>query len=64
MKSFAPLSTLVTAPETITVRPLVPAKDVKELIALAKANPGKYSYVSLGYGTTSDLAMTGCSAGK
>lgn len=52
VKSFAPLSMLVTAPETITVHPSVPAKDVKELIALAKANPGKYSYASPGYGTT------------
>ena len=58
VKSFAPLSMLVTAPETITVHPSVPAKDVKELIALAKANPGKYSYASPGYGTTPHLAMT------
>src|SRR4029077_2639440 len=49
---------LVTAPETITVHPSVPAKDVKELIALVKANPGKYSYASPGYGTTPHLAMT------
>ena len=58
VKSFAPLSMLVTAPETITVHPSVPAKNVKELIALAKANPGKYSYASPGYGTTPHLAMT------
>ena len=58
VKSFAPLSMLVTAPETITVHPSVPAKDVKELIALVKANPGKYSYASPGYGTTPHLAMT------
>jgi tripartite-type tricarboxylate transporter receptor subunit TctC len=58
VKSFAPLSMLVASPETITVHPSVPAKDVKELIELLKANPGKYSYASPGYGTTPHLAMT------
>jgi tripartite-type tricarboxylate transporter receptor subunit TctC len=58
VKSFVPLSMLVASPETITVHPSVPAKDVKELIELLKANPGKYSYASPGYGTTPHLAMT------
>jgi tripartite-type tricarboxylate transporter receptor subunit TctC len=40
----------------IVVHPSVPAKDMKELIALLKANPGKYSYASPGFGTTPHLA--------
>ena len=58
VKNFAPLSTLVSAPETISVHSSVPAKDLKELIALVKANPGKYSYASPGYGTMPHIAMT------
>ena len=56
--SFTPLSTLVMSPETITVHPSVPANSVKELIALLKANPGKYSYASPGYGTMPHIAFT------
>jgi tripartite-type tricarboxylate transporter receptor subunit TctC len=55
-KSFAPVSLVVTAPEMIVVHPSVPAKSMQELIALLKANPGKYSYASPGYGTTPHLA--------
>ena len=56
VKSFAPVTLVVTAPEMIVVHPSVPVKDVKELITLLKANPGKYSYASPGYGTTPHLA--------
>ena len=35
----------------MVINPEVPAKDLKEFIALAKANPGKYSYGSSGAGT-------------
>jgi tripartite-type tricarboxylate transporter receptor subunit TctC len=55
-KSFTPVSLVVSAPEMIVVHPSLPAKDLKELIALLKANPGKYSYASPGYGTTPHLA--------
>jgi tripartite-type tricarboxylate transporter receptor subunit TctC len=47
---------VVSAPEMIVVHPSLPAKDMKELIELLKANPGKYSYASPGYGTTPHLA--------
>jgi tripartite-type tricarboxylate transporter receptor subunit TctC len=53
---FAPVGLVATAPEMISVHPSVPAKDVKELIALLKANPGKYSYATPGYGTSPHLA--------
>jgi tripartite-type tricarboxylate transporter receptor subunit TctC len=55
-KSFTPITLVVSAPEMIVVHPSLPAKDMKELIALLKANPGKYSYASPGYGTTPHLA--------
>ena len=55
-KSFTPVSLVVSAPEMIVVNPSLPVKDLKELIALLKANPGKYSYASPGYGTTPHLA--------
>jgi tripartite-type tricarboxylate transporter receptor subunit TctC len=57
-KSFIPVSMLLTAPETITVHPSMPATNLKELIEVLKANPQKYSYASPGYGTTPHLAMT------
>src|SRR3954470_21946000 len=42
-KSFVPVTLVVTAPEMIVVHPSLPARDIKELIDLLKANPGKYS---------------------
>ena len=55
-KSFVPVTLVVTAPEMIVVHPSLPAKDIKELVDLLKANPGKYSYASPGFGTTPHLA--------
>src|SRR5262249_40782767 len=46
--SFSPVSLLASAPEVIVVNPSVPAKTLGELIALLKANPGKYGYASPG----------------
>jgi tripartite-type tricarboxylate transporter receptor subunit TctC len=54
--SFAPVSMVATAPEMISVHPSVPAKNMTELLALLKANPGKYSYATPGYGTSPHLA--------
>jgi tripartite-type tricarboxylate transporter receptor subunit TctC len=56
VKSFTPVSLVVSAPEMITVHPSLPVKSLKELIDLLKANPAKYSYASPGYGTTPHLA--------
>jgi tripartite-type tricarboxylate transporter receptor subunit TctC len=44
------------SPNVLTVHPSIPAKDVKELIAHIKANPGKYSFASAGFGTTPHLS--------
>jgi tripartite-type tricarboxylate transporter receptor subunit TctC len=53
---FTPITLLLAAPETISVNPSVPAKTMKELISLAKANPAKYNYASPGYGSSPHLA--------
>src|SRR5262249_59320325 len=55
LRDFAPISLLAINPFMLVVNPSVPAKDVKELIALLKANPGKYSFASSGSGATSHL---------
>jgi tripartite-type tricarboxylate transporter receptor subunit TctC len=54
-KSFAPIALAVKGPELIVVHPSVPAKDMKELMALLKANPGKFNYATPGFGTTPHL---------
>ena len=55
VKDFAPVSLLVAYPLVLTVHPSVPAKSLKELIALAKAKPGQINYASQGNGSTVHL---------
>jgi tripartite-type tricarboxylate transporter receptor subunit TctC len=52
---FMPITVLGTAPAVLDVRPDFPAKTVRELIAYAKANPGKVTFASQGNGSTSHL---------
>ncbi len=54
-KSFAPISLAGIAPLILTVTNNFPAKDVKELIAYAKANPGKVNFGSSGIGAAAHL---------
>lgn len=54
-KDFAPVTVVALVPNVATVGPGVPAKSVKELIAYAKANPGKVTYGSNGQGTAQHL---------
>jgi tripartite-type tricarboxylate transporter receptor subunit TctC len=55
-KDFAPITLAAASPNLIVVNPAVPAKNIKELVALVKANPGKYSYAQPGIGTTPHLS--------
>ncbi|MBP6898054.1 tripartite-type tricarboxylate transporter receptor subunit TctC [Pseudacidovorax sp. 1753] len=55
-KSFAPVIQVGHLPNILVVNPALPAKDVKELVAYAKANPNKLSYASSGNGASSHLA--------
>jgi tripartite-type tricarboxylate transporter receptor subunit TctC len=55
-KDFAPIALFATAPIVLIVNPAVPANDVRELIALAKKEPGKINFASAGNGTTNHLS--------
>jgi tripartite-type tricarboxylate transporter receptor subunit TctC len=55
-KDFTPVAMLVKSVNILVVNPSVPAKTVSELIAYAKANPGKLSFSSSGVGASSHLA--------
>jgi len=56
LKDIAPVSGVVAYPLVIEVNPQVPAQSIAELIALAKANPGKLTLASYGTGTVSQVA--------
>lgn len=56
-KSFAAVGSVAVLPLVVVANPAVPAKNAAELVALLKANPGKYSYASPGVGTVHHLAM-------
>ena len=55
-KDFDPISLMCSSPHVLVVHPSVPAATVSELVALAKASPGKLSYASAGRGTPAHLA--------
>ena len=55
-KDFAPVGRIGTAPTLLVVHPSVPVHSVAELIAYAKANPGKLNFGSAGIGTVGHLA--------
>jgi tripartite-type tricarboxylate transporter receptor subunit TctC len=56
VKDFAPISLIVREVNILAVNPSLPVQSVKELIAYAKANPGKLNYSSPGVGSTTHLA--------
>jgi tripartite-type tricarboxylate transporter receptor subunit TctC len=56
VKDFAPVTMVAYSPNIIAVNPSVPAKSVKELIELIKANPNKYSFAGPGIGSTPHLS--------
>jgi tripartite-type tricarboxylate transporter receptor subunit TctC len=55
VRDFAPVTRVATTPHVVVVHPSVPAKTVKELVALAKARPGALVYSSSGSGSVSHL---------
>ncbi len=56
VRDFAPISRLCTFPHILVVHPSVPAKSVKELIALLKTKPGQLNVATSGIGTSTHLA--------
>ena len=56
LRDFAPVARLATIENVMLVHPSVPAKTLKEFIALARSRPGKLNYGSGGAGTTNHLA--------
>jgi len=55
LDNFVPITNIASMPNIITVTPSFPAKDLKELIAVLKATPGKYSYASSGVGSINHM---------
>ena len=55
LKDFAPVIMIASAPFVLVVNPSVPAKDARELVALAKASPGKFTMSSAGTGSSNHL---------
>jgi len=56
LRDFAPISLISIGPFVLMAHPAVPAKNIRELIALAKAQPGKLNYASAGNGVANHLA--------
>ncbi len=56
VKDFTPLTCVATSPSVLVAHPSVPAKDVRELIALAKAQPGKLNFAIGAVGSSLHLA--------
>lgn len=56
-KSFAPVGTVALLPTVLVVNPALPVKNVAELLAYLKANPGKVSYATGGQGSAQHIAM-------
>lgn len=57
LRDFAPVTLTSATTNLLVVHPTVPAKSVKELIAMAKAKPGLFNYSSAGTGSTTHMAM-------
>src|SRR3981189_2508872 len=55
-KDFAPISMIGTQPNILVVNPALPVQSMADLIALAKASPGKLNYANSGYGAAAHLS--------
>ena len=56
VKDFTPIAQISTAPNVLVVHPKVPARSVRELIALAKSRPGELNFASAGIGSSNHLS--------
>ena len=56
IKDFSHITLLASAPNMLAINPAIPARTMAELIAYAKANPGKLTYISAGSGTSPHMA--------
>ena len=56
IRDFTPVSLLAQMPLVLVIRPSLPARDLRELLDYARANPGKLNYASSGIGTPPQLA--------
>jgi len=56
LRDFAPVSLLASTPNIVVVHPSIPARSVKELVALAKARPNQLDFASSGSGSSAHLA--------
>ncbi len=57
LRDFAPITQAAVVPNLMMVHPSVPAKNVREMIALTKSKPGQLFYASSGHGTSPHLSM-------
>src|SRR6478672_4396442 len=55
LEDFIPITNIASMPNILTVNPNFPAKNLKEFIAVVKANPGKYSFASSGVGSINHM---------
>jgi tripartite-type tricarboxylate transporter receptor subunit TctC len=55
LKDFAPIAVITVVPTAVAVHPSLPARNLKQLVAFAKTNPGKLSYGSAGAGSITNL---------
>ena len=56
VRDFAPITLVASVPNILVVHPDVPVKSVKELVALARSQPGKLNFASFGHGTSNHLS--------
>lgn len=63
MAQILPITNIATMPNILAVRPGFPAKDLKELLAVLKANPGKYAFATSGQGSINHMLGESFQAG-
>ena len=56
-RDFAPISLLIASPHALAIHPSLPARSLKDLVALARAKPGQLNYASTGSGSAGHLGM-------